>query len=49
MEDEEATMNMTDSQAKVMKHKDGRSLPSYSRQSAVDSKDGCCSDGFNHG
>jgi hypothetical protein len=29
MEDEEATLNMTDAEAKVMKHKDGRSLPSY--------------------
>jgi hypothetical protein len=40
MEDEEATVNMTDPQAKVMKHKDGRSLPSYNRQSAVDGKMG---------
>ena len=38
MEDEEATVNMTDSEAKVMKHKDGRSLPSYNHQSAVDGK-----------
>jgi transposase len=38
MEDEEATVNMTDPDAKVMKHKDGRSLPSYNHQSAVDGK-----------
>ena len=38
MEDEEATLNMTDPEAKVMKHKDGRSLPSYNHQSAVDGK-----------
>ncbi len=38
MEDEEATVNMTDAEAKVMKHKDGRSLPSYNHQSAVDGK-----------
>jgi len=40
MEDEEATVNMTDPEAKVMKHKDGRSLPSYNHQSAVDGKMG---------
>jgi transposase len=40
LEDEEATVNMTDTQAKVMKHKDGRSLPSYNHQSAVDGKMG---------
>lgn len=40
MEDEEATVNMTDVEAKVMKHKDGRSLPSYNHQSAVDGKMG---------
>jgi hypothetical protein len=40
MEDEEATVNMTDAEAKVMKHKDGRSLPSYNHQSAVDGKIG---------
>jgi len=40
MEDEEATVNRTDPQAKVMKHKDGRSLPSYNHQSAVDGKMG---------
>jgi len=38
LEDEEATVNMTDADAKVMKHKDGRSLPSYNNQSAVDGK-----------
>ncbi len=38
MEDEEATVNMTDPDAEVMKHKDGRSLPSYNHQSAVDGK-----------
>lgn len=38
LEDEEATVNMTDADAKVMKHKDGRSLPSYNHQSAVDGK-----------
>lgn len=38
MEDEEATVNMTDPDAQVMKHKDGRSLPSYNNQSAVDGK-----------
>ncbi len=38
MEDEGATVNMSDPEAKVMKHKDGRSLPSYNHQSAVDGK-----------
>ena len=38
MEDEGATVNMTDPEAQVMKHKDGRSLPSYNHQSAVDGK-----------
>ncbi len=38
MEDKEATVNMSDPEAKVMKHKDGRSLPSYNHQSAVDGK-----------
>ena len=38
MEDVEATVNMTDPDATVMKHKDGRSLPSYNHQSAVDGK-----------
>jgi transposase len=36
MKDEKATINMTDKEAPVMKHKDGRSLPSYNHQSAVD-------------
>jgi len=31
---------MTDPEAKVMKHKDGRSLPSYNHQSAVDGRCG---------
>jgi transposase len=34
--DEQANINMTDPEAKVMRHKDGRSLPSYNHQSAVD-------------
>jgi transposase len=38
LEDEEATLNLTDPEAAVMKHKDGRSLPSYNHQSAVDGK-----------
>ena len=38
LDDEEATRNMTDPDAAVMKHKDGRSLPSYNHQSAVDGK-----------
>jgi len=38
VEDQEATRNMTDPDAAVMKHKDGRSLPSYNHQSAVDGK-----------
>lgn len=36
IEDEKANVNMTDPEAKVMKHKDGRSLPSYNHQSAID-------------
>lgn len=36
MNDEKATINMTDEEAPVMRHKDGRSLPSYNHQSAVD-------------
>ena len=38
--DEEATINMTDPEAPVMKHKDGRKLPSYNHQSATDGKYG---------
>ena len=38
--DETATINMTDSEAPVMKHKDGRKLPSYNHQSATDGKYG---------
>jgi len=34
--EEKANINMTDPEAKVMRHKDGRSLPSYNHQSAVD-------------
>jgi transposase len=40
MGDEKANINMTDPEAKVMRHKDGRSLPSYNHQSAVDGKYG---------
>ena len=38
--DEKANINMSDAEAKVMKHKDGRSLPSYNHQSAIDAKYG---------
>jgi len=38
--DEQANINMTDPEAKVMKHKDGRSLPSCNHQSAVDGRCG---------
>lgn len=38
--DEKATINMTDPEAPVMKHKDGRKLPSYNHQSATDGKYG---------
>ena len=34
--DEKANINMSDPEAKLMNHKDGRSLPSYNHQSAVD-------------
>lgn len=37
-EDEKASMNMVDPDAKIMKHKDRRILPSYNQQSAVDGK-----------
>ena len=40
LDDEGATINMTDAEAAVMKHKDNRSLPSYNHQSAVDGKYG---------
>jgi transposase len=40
LQDENANVNMTDAEAKVMRHKDGRSLPSYNHQSAVDGKHG---------
>lgn len=36
LEDEDARLNMTDRDAKVMRHKDGSSTPSYTHQSAVD-------------
>jgi len=40
LDDEGATINMTDAEAAVMKHKDNRTLPSYNHQSAVDGKYG---------
>lgn len=39
-EDENASMNMVDPDAKIMKHKDRRILPSYNQQSALDGKFG---------
>ncbi len=36
IEDEEASINMVDADAKIMRHKDRRILPSYNQQSAVD-------------
>jgi len=36
LEDEDARVNMTDRDAKVMRHKDGSSTPGYTHQSAVD-------------
>jgi transposase len=36
LEDENARVNMTDRDAKVMRHKDGSSTPSYTHQSVVD-------------
>ena len=36
MEDEQASINMVDADAKIMRHKDRRILPSYNQQSAVD-------------
>jgi transposase len=38
--DEEERLNMSDEDAKVMRHKDGTSTPSYTHQSAVDEKYG---------
>jgi transposase len=38
--DEEQRLNMSDEDAKVMRHKDGSSTPSYTHQSAVDEKYG---------
>ena len=40
LNDEEKRINMSDEDSPVMKHKDGRSLPSYNHQSAADSKYG---------
>ena len=40
LDDEEANVNMTDPDAVVMNHKDGRKLPSYNHQSATDGKYG---------
>lgn len=36
LEDEKANVNLTDPDAPVMSHKDGRKLPSYNHQSATD-------------
>jgi transposase len=36
LEDEKASVNMVDADAKIMSHKDRRILPSYNQQSAVD-------------
>jgi len=38
--DEKASLNKTDKDAKIMKHKDRRIIPSYNHQSAVDEKYG---------
>ena len=40
LDDEDKRINMSDEDAPVMKHKDGRSLPSYNHQSATDLKYG---------
>ena len=40
LEDEKASVNMVDADAKIMSHKDRRILPSYNQQSAVDGKYG---------
>ena len=40
LDDEDKRVNMSDEDAPVMKHKDGRSLPSYNHQSATDFKYG---------
>ncbi len=40
MEDEKASINMVDADAKIMRHKDRRILPSYNQQSAVDGRFG---------
>ena len=40
LDEEGVTINMTDAEAAVMKHKDKRMLPSYNHQSAVDGKYG---------
>jgi transposase len=52
---EERAVNISDADAKVMSHKDGRKLPSYNHQSAVDGKLGVTvavetrTDAFDHG
>ena len=40
LEDEGASVNMVDGDAKLMRHKDRRSVPSYNHQSAVDDRYG---------
>lgn len=40
LNDEEKRINMVDSDAPIMTHKDGQKLPSYSHQSARDGKSG---------
>jgi transposase len=53
--DEADNINLTDKDAKVMKHKDGKKPPSYNNQSAADGKCGITvavnttSDAFDHG
>jgi hypothetical protein len=40
LDDEKASVNLSDPEAKIMSHKDGRIVPSYNHQSAVDGKFG---------
>ena len=40
LNDEDVSINMTDKDAKIMKHKDRKSVPSYNHQSGVDEKYG---------
>jgi transposase len=53
--DEADNINLTDKDAKMMKHKDGKKVPSYNNQSAADGKYGITvavsttSDAFDHG